>query len=195
MGNPITETSPPSPRSAKHEHGDYARKLYTSGFFLHPEVWEVCGSDAQFLEWIRTRPSCLDGDDYNIQACHVRRVKDGAGTAIKPPYCAVPMTETQHILQSSQGETSCLKVFHTDKKDWPVDGAKQWFDKQRLHYVQEWAKMRLKAAVTDYINKCRKGAGVGPIDPYVSLADIHPGDIGEWAKEHNLTQFLPKSEG
>lgn len=168
--------SSPSPVT-KGEHGDYARKLYRQNFFKHPDVWQACGSDDKFLAWIRLQPSCIDDDDFNIQSCHVRRVKNGAGTAIKPDYSAVPMTGAQHDIQTRLGEACCLNTFQLKSRTcWTVEEAKDWFDERRWYYLEEWCKYVIKEK-TGYAGK--------------SLADIPPEVFTKWAEANNLTKYLP----
>lgn len=162
----------------KHEHGDYARKLYRQNFFKHPDVWKACGTDAEFLDWIRRQPSCIDKSEAMIEACHVRRVKWGAGTGIKPPYCAIPMSHDQHHIQTVNGELACLKKY-LPRKEWTEESAKEQFEDWRWYYLTEFCKETIKSE-THYSGK--------------SLAEIPPAAIIKWGAGHNLTQFLP-SEG
>lgn len=164
---------------SKGEHGDYARKLYTSGFFLHQEVLEALGTDEEFLAWIRLQPSCVSkqfseyvNDEGRCVAAHVRRVHAGAGGSLKPPYSAVPLTQAEHDLQHQHGERNLVNSPH----DKTVDAAKEWFWKQRCEYVTEWAKERLKWHLAEPD----------------SLANIAPELIRAWAEAHNLTNFLPR---
>lgn len=175
--NEIDERIPPKP--PKGAHGDYAAKLYKSGFFLNEAVCEALGTDEEFLAWIRTQKSCVDGNGANIQACHVRRVAAGAGTGIKPPYSAVPMTHPQHHIQTINGELTCLNQFYRGPEEagiMTVPRAKDWFWKQRCHYVQEWGKIRLKEIFNED-----------------SLADIPPDEIHIWAAENDLLKYLPRA--
>ena len=62
------------------------------------------GTDAEYLRWVTFQPSCVDGSFNQWQdgvgrniACHVRQVNRGAGTGIKPPFSAIPMTHEQHL--------------------------------------------------------------------------------------------------
>lgn len=60
--------------------------------------------DACYLDWLTYQPSCVDGSFHQWQdgvgrniACHVRQLNRGAGTGVKPPYSAIPMTQEQHL--------------------------------------------------------------------------------------------------
>lgn len=107
------------------------------------------GTDLEYLNWLTYQPSCLDGswnqwDDgvgRNI-ACHVRRLKKGAGLAIKPPFSAVPMTDKQHRVQSGKdGELGAIKRF-TYYYGFTQDLAKLWFEEKANEYLEQWIKER-----------------------------------------------------
>lgn len=116
-------------------YGEEAKALRLSSFFRTPDVWRAIGSDAQFLEWLRGQPCAaakLVGAPCagDVVAAHVRRVSEGAGTGIKPPYCAVPMCNNHHSLSHQHGDG--------------VIGAREWWDQQRINNVQQWAWQALK---------------------------------------------------
>lgn len=106
------------------------------------------GSDKEYLEWLRTRPSCIDGSfnhglngsGRNI-ACHVRRANN-SGTGFKPPYSAVPMTDVQHKLQSCRGEAAVLTAYVGAPVT--VKKAKWWFDRKAKQYLEQWIKIKKK---------------------------------------------------
>lgn len=106
--------------NGKGPWGQYAASLYKTGFFYAPKVLEAIGTDKQYRQWIQTQPSAYSGDysewvngDGRCIAAHVRRAGE-AGTAYKPPYACIPLTDKEHQLQHQQGE-SALLGFNWDK--------------------------------------------------------------------------------
>lgn len=113
------------------------------------------GSDEEFLAWTRTQPSWIsnqycefpNGEERN-PACHVRRVKNGSGMAIKPPYSALPMTNDEHDIQTRQGELACLEKHFTRKQFVnafygifymsEVEIAKDIFDEALIEHRRKW---------------------------------------------------------
>lgn len=122
----------------KGPHGEWAKLLVQSGFFRTPKIWEAIGTDMEYLGWVKRQKSAKsgefseyhdNGEAYCIPA-HVRRVEHGAGTAIKPPYCAIPLTNAEHQLAHAQGDIAV--------------GDELWWDKKRIKYVSQWAYETLK---------------------------------------------------
>lgn len=111
-------------------YGKPAQALRQSGFFRIPEVWRAVGTDGHYLDWIRKRMCAVCGACDGIEAAHVRRVANGAGTGIKPEYSAIPLCHTHHQMQHQQGEGAI--------------GGRDWVDQQRIEHVQQWAWDRLK---------------------------------------------------
>ncbi|TAK97773.1 MAG: hypothetical protein EPO08_20830, partial [Rhodospirillaceae bacterium] len=73
-------------------------------------------SDTAYLQWLRTQPSCLDGQfGYTVngegrnESAHIRR-SNNAGIGIKPQFSAVPLTKIQHQQQHSAGELQVLQA-------------------------------------------------------------------------------------
>lgn len=104
------------------------------------------GTDIQFLDWTSHQPSVIDGNfnqfdpDRNI-ACHVRRLKFGAGRGIKPPFSAVAMTDIQHKLQESQnGELRVLRKYKFMIVT--VDEAAKWFEEKAAEELERWIEYR-----------------------------------------------------
>lgn len=122
-------------RSATAPYGHEAKRLRQSSFFRSPDVWPYIGSDTAFLEWIESRGICVAKSktpcDGQIVSAHIRRVKEGAGTGIKPKYCAVPMCHWHHSEQHQHGESAV--------------GGKEYLDRQRIMFVEEWAWQTLKS--------------------------------------------------
>ena len=165
------------------DFGGFWRDLFKQGFFRWTEVLRAIGDEADFENWVRRQPSCLDGafdtvmDQLSMsykqrcQCCHVRRVSEGAGTGQKPPYFAVPMTATQHRLQHDQGESAALERYAKG-----AGPAKEWFAKQADKYRSEWASKALA-------EQLQPGAK--------SRAEVDPELVLRWAEKHSLTQFIP----
>ncbi len=65
------------------------------------------------------------------EAAHVRRVANGAGTAIKPPYSAITLCSGCHRNQHQHGEDAI--------------GGKDKVDRMRIDSVKEWAWQRMRA--------------------------------------------------
>lgn len=151
-------------------YGDYYTKLYRSGFFRGLPVLQALGTDAQYLAWVKRKPSCVsgefseyhdNGDRFSIPA-HVRRVANGAGTGIKPPFSAVPLTNDEHQIQHGKDGENAF-------------GGKEFFDKQRGKYVTLWAKERFYDLL-----------GV------TSLADVEPARFEALCNELGIYKYLPR---
>jgi hypothetical protein len=120
-------------------YGEAAKLLRLSGFCRKPEVWRALGKDADFLAWLRSQPCAAPrmgapgpcaGD---IVAAHVRRIANGAGTGIKPPYSAIPLCDHHHREQHAAGE-SCL-------------APRDVWDATRMRAIESWAWERLRGAL------------------------------------------------
>jgi len=126
--NQVAFAEPPK----KGDYGQFAKWLVQSGFFRRPDVWKYLGSDDLFLEWLKTQ-GCAHKDrncSGDIVPAHVRRVAEGAGTAHKPAYCAIPLCDNHHQMQHQQGESAL--------------GGKEWFDRERIKAIEAWAMHQLK---------------------------------------------------
>lgn len=120
-------------------YGDYARALMLhSDWMGNPKVWQAIGTDAEYLQWCREQ-KCVhcskapywSGDTYVLnEAAHVRRVANGSGTGIKPPYSAITLCSGCHREQHQHGESAI--------------GGKDIVDKQRLDSVKRWAWERMR---------------------------------------------------
>lgn len=172
----------PKQEKELHPYGKHARALIQAGFF-NPENREVLrsiGSDEEFRAWIQEQPSCIDGNQDYVdgkavcEAAHVRRAGE-SGTNYKAEYACVPLTHAQHIMQHQRGELSLLCANGLRQ---PIDcsnEAKEWFNKQRIKYVLEWAKSTLARALG-----------------YESVGDIPPVKLLAWAEKNDLVRFLPR---
>lgn len=173
----------------KGRYGQYARALKQSGFLRCPEVWRVMGSDAEFRAWTTRQPSIVSGEFNEIDdagdrrnvACHVRRAGE-AGTAYKPAYACVPMTDAEHQEQHQHGEAAVYARYLRHKRGCPglpapelVDEAAAWFDQQRIRIVERWAWDCLKRALG-----------------FESMADVPPDALVTWAQAEQVERLLPR---
>jgi hypothetical protein len=132
---PSPGASPPSRQS--HPYGQLARLLFRNGFFLAPEVCRAVGTDEGFLSWIRSEPCMVAGMEGvgpcegAVQAAHVRRIANGAGVNLKPPFSAVPLCWRHHHEQHQHGES--------------VLGDRDWWDRRRADYLTTWARRNLES--------------------------------------------------
>lgn len=100
-------------------------------------------NDKAFQEWVRTQPSCIsggfsewvDGVGRN-EYCHVRRVANGAGVGIKPPFSGVPMTHAEHAMQHQHGEAHLLAAYGII-----ADDAAAWFAAKADEYFQQYKRL------------------------------------------------------
>lgn len=115
-------------------YGEYAQGLRLhSDWMGNPKVWQAIGTDDEYLEWCRNQKCahCSKAPRWEMdtfvrsEAAHVRRVANGAGTAIKPPYSAIPLCSGCHKEQHQHGEGAI--------------GGKDLVDKLRLDHVKRWA--------------------------------------------------------
>lgn len=129
--------------------GKYAAELHRLGWFFNRDVLTHIGTDEEYRAWVKSQPCCAEEEmlvhdggiggshlDYrphsgDVVAAHVRRIADGAGTGIKPPYSAIPLCDNHHRQQHDRGESAI--------------GGKEWLDKQRNKYLKEWASKTLAA--------------------------------------------------
>ena len=114
-------------------YGEEAKHLRQSTFFRSPKAWEAIGTDADFLAWIRTKKCVAKSTDAchgDVVAAHVRRVANGSGTGIKPPYSAVPLCDHHHSMQHQYGESSV--------------GGREYFDRQRIRHLEQLGWDELK---------------------------------------------------
>lgn len=166
----------------KPNHGKFWQRLIASGFFRAPQVCAALGPERAFEGWIRRQPSVLDGaQDWDeeqgegrCEVAHVRKVSEGAGTAEKPPYFAVPLTHEQHEFQHKHGYAAVLGINKTVTEGVP---ALDWFTKKADQYRTEWASILLART----------------LDPDVtSRSQVSPDQVREWVRAHDLEQYFPK---
>ena len=137
---------------ADKPYGKEAAELYRLGWFFNQKVLEAIGTDADYLTWIEKQECCgtvllatntqqgINGITQDLHhhlgdvvAAHVRRIANGAGTGIKPPYSAIPLCHGHHDLQHQSGESAI--------------GGKAWCDEQRNKHLVEWASHKLANAL------------------------------------------------
>jgi hypothetical protein len=89
-----------------------------------------CGTDEEFLAWVRLQPSCISGQfseylhgEGRCVAAHIRRSAT-SGIGYKPPYCAVPLTDAEHKITHQKGETALRP--------------KHWWSEQAVKHLQKW---------------------------------------------------------
>ncbi len=157
----------------KPEKGPYRKEsatLWRSPFFRQRSTWEAVGSDEQFREWVQRQPSCVSGDfseyvegEGRCVAAHVRRAGE-SGIAHKAPYACVPLTDAEHQRQHQDGEGAF--------------GGKDFFDKQRIKHVQQWAWDTVVAELG-----------------YSSMTFVPPSALRAWAVKKNISEGLPSGFG
>ena len=167
------------PDPVKGPHGKFARDIVLSGFFNSAKVREFFGGDDAYQRWVRTQPSAIngefsevgpDGELTNVYA-HVRRAGE-SGTAYKPKYSGIPLTNDQPQDQHHQGETECLvaREFNTKGKTGP-----EWFEAQASKHLNTWLTNALKHHL-----------GVE------SMTNISPAAFYGWAAANGLSDQVPK---
>lgn len=150
----------------RKDYGHEAAALRKSGFFRIPQVWKAIGTDDKFRAWVQRQPSAYSGDfsefvdgEGRCIAAHVRRAGE-SGTSYKAEYACIPLTNAEHQLQHQKGESAL--------------GGKEWCDKMRLKYVEQWAWDTLKAKLG-----------------HAHWSDVPPKELLDWAIEHGLHHHLP----
>lgn len=101
-------------------------------------------TDKDFQAWVRTQPSCIsgsfsewiDGQGRN-EYCHVRRVSNGSGMGVKPPFSGVPMTHEEHAMQHQKGEAYLLAAYGII-----TDNAADWFEQKADEYLTAYKKIK-----------------------------------------------------
>ena len=174
VGSPVyvgrsTNESAVEASRPKGEYGKLAQVLKLSSFFRTSRVWPRIGSDKEYLNWLKNQKSAKSneyswidtdtGEGHSVPA-HYRRVQHGSGTSIKPLYCAIPLTNDEHQLQHQKGHDAI--------------GPDEWWEKQRIKYVQRWAWETLKLELG-----------------YNSWSEIPPIEMYDWCKENLVEDCLP----
>lgn len=161
--------------AAKPEYGAQARTLRQSiNFLRNRKIWEAVGTDKEYQDYLRTKPCahCKWTPHYEFdlfvpsEPAHVRRVSDGAGTAIKPKYAAIPLCPTGKGLSCHQNQHQQGESFL---------GGKEWVDQARINHVVAWVWESLKAQLG-----------------YDHWNDVPPPTLLAWAVEHGVDKYLPE---
>lgn len=129
-GGPSTEQS----GARQGPYGEWWRMLFQAGAFQAPPVLQALGGDDDYLEWLRDQrcvhcgqePHWEMGDWVRNEAAHVRRVANGAGTAVKPPHSAITLCPICHRVQHKKGESAL--------------GGPDWVARKLLQQRNTWAK-------------------------------------------------------
>ncbi len=138
-GRTTASARPKTPKTAKGEYGEQAQKLRLySNWMGNPKVWEAFGTDEEYCAWVQEQECAYCGrkpdwemDTYVKNECaHVRRVANGAGEAIKPPFSAIPLCHKDHGIQHQHGEGHF--------------GGKEWFDRERMKHLADWLWGQMK---------------------------------------------------
>lgn len=168
---PLHGSSPDEPAVGHSEGftgaGELMAALYRSGFFHAPPVLAVLGKDVEFLQWCRGRENCfacsaIGTEDNPIQAAHYRKVADGAGTGIKPPYSALPLCRKCHGIQTDGGYSE-------------VAPEKQW-EKWVAVARQNWGHQQMR----DIFDGCE------------SMTEVPVEWVLTWAREYDLMRYIPE---
>lgn len=111
--------------------GKLMQSLYQAGWFHAPKVLKALGKDAMFLQWVRGQETCWAcNDSSDIVAAHYRKVASGAGTAIKPPYSAIPLCKACHDKQHAHG--------------YSVISPAGWWEEKAAKARQDWGHQRMR---------------------------------------------------
>lgn len=175
---PATESASAKP------FGEQAETLHKSRVFGLVEFASAVGTDAEYHAWIQRQKSCVshqyseyvDGEGRCI-AAHVRRASD-AGTAFKPEFHQVPLTDSEHQLQHASGENEVLRRagILDARADAGIAG-KDWFYEKAFSYRHRWVWETLKGHLG-----------------YSSWSLIPPHVLAEWcaSKSPSLLAKLPR---
>ena len=161
------------------EYSEHARVLRVTGFFRNPKVWPVVGSDKGFRDWLEQQKCCAcgapprpDPADLNRgprnEAAHVRSVKNGAGTSIKPEYSAITLCHDCHQRQHSGGYGEILTV------PGDLSSIRDYLDRMVVSSLEGWGWQTVKKTLG-----------------YKHWNEVPPDVLCQWADKHDLVQCLP----
>ena len=178
-GDIVAAEDEPEPKA---DHGQFWSALFKCGFFRNVEVLRAIGPESKFEGWLRCQPAVIGPDDYcektgeiRNQVAHVRRTAEGAGTAEKPPYFAIPLSAQTHREQHEMGEVSFVRSW-PGKTRFTEEQAKEWFEIKADRYRTEWASNELARMFKP---------------DYQSRSEVPADDVVAWAEKHDLIRFIP----
>lgn len=93
----------------------------------------ACGTDADYLQWLRDCTCAHCDAPPPSEPAHVRRVSHGAGTGIKPSYSAIALCHACHGLQHQKGEEAI--------------GGRQWVDRQASQHLATWCHRQIAGEI------------------------------------------------
>jgi hypothetical protein len=160
---PMRPTQLAASQTTKGQYGELARKLRLSAFFSYIEVWKATGSDAAFLEFVRTQKCGARSGipcDGPIQAAHVWRLEDGFGKGVKGDYAAIALCAGHHRAQHNSGEDAI--------------GGRPYMEAKRHETLVHWIWHTIKTDI-----------GVE------SMADAEPAKVLAWAQKRGVDRYLP----
>lgn len=180
------------PEKSERNYSVEAQELHLSSVFGLVEFARAVGPDTEYHAWIQRQPSCVskkfseyvNGEGRCI-AAHVRRASD-AGTAFKPEYHQIPLTDEEHQIQHSAGEVGLLlrcagigsQMHRIAASSNSLQAAKEWFYEKAFFYRRRWVWETLKEQLG-----------------YSSWSLIPPHVLAEWcaSKSPSLLAKLPRS--
>lgn len=124
-------------------------------YVYHVEIFTEA-QERNFLAWIRTLTSVLSRREP-CQACHIRRVSQGAGTGRKPRLMSVPMTAEEHQMQSTQSYHNAIQECgsYAVLQNFAASGltAIEWFEQRALNYRSLFLSQSLRNAAKTTTNQ------------------------------------------
>lgn len=160
-GTPVALAQLNMAPTAAQDGRKIARSLVACGWYYAPKVLGALGDDDEFLAFIRSQPCAITGSPAPSEAAHVRRIANGAGVGVKPPFSAIPLCHDMHIAQHQHGESAI--------------GGKSEVDKLLAEYLIKWGKQQMRG-----------------IFNVASTRDINCAQLIDFAKQHDITMFLPR---
>lgn len=163
----------------KGPHGRDSALLFRSRWFASPALADAVGTPEEYVAWVQTQPSVVSGEWSEVLesgegrciAAHVRRVADGAGTGIKPPWMVVPLTDAEHRMQHEGGEIAPLRAAGIAQPDWTAADVRLWWETAATEHRARWVEARILSLLG-----CESWTEVDPEVLRAWLADL-PGPV------------------